>query len=51
MSKYGERYPNYGFEKHKGYPTKEHYEAIKKFGCLPIHRLSFLKKLEQIKMF
>ena len=34
-------YPEYGFAKHKGYPTKEHYEAIKKYGVLPIHRKSF----------
>ncbi|MBQ7125439.1 MAG: ribonuclease HII [Clostridia bacterium] len=34
-------YPEYGFAKHKGYPTKEHYEAIKKHGVLPIHRKSF----------
>jgi len=34
-------YPNYGFEKHKGYGTKAHIEAIKKFGYSPIHRKSF----------
>lgn len=34
-------YPEYGFAKHKGYPTKEHYDAIEKFGPLPIHRKSF----------
>ncbi len=38
------RYPEYGFEKHKGYPTKAHYEAIAAHGVLPIHRKSFLKK-------
>ena len=36
-----EKYPEYGFAKHKGYPTKEHYEAIKKFGITPDHRRSF----------
>lgn len=36
-------YPNYGFKKHKGYGTKEHIEAIKKFGICPIHRVSFTK--------
>ena len=52
MEKYGKKYPEYGFEKHKGYPTKAHYEAIEKHGLLPIHRLSFCKKnTEQIKMF
>ena len=38
-------YPHYGFEKHKGYGTKAHYEAIEKYGVCPIHRMSFLKKL------
>lgn len=35
------KYPQYGFLKHKGYPTKAHYEAIKKYGPCPVHRLSF----------
>ena len=38
-------YPHYGFEKHKGYGPKAHYEAIEKYGVCPIHRMSFLKKL------
>ncbi len=38
-------YPGYGFEKHKGYPTKAHYEAIRALGPCGIHRQSFLKKL------
>lgn len=38
-------YPNYGFELHKGYPTKRHYELLRQFGPCPIHRRSFLKKL------
>ena len=38
---YDKEYPEYGFVKHKGYPTAEHYEAIKKYGILPIHRKSF----------
>ena len=38
-------YPQYGFKKHKGYGTKEHMEAIKKFGICPIHRISFTKKI------
>jgi ribonuclease HII len=41
MQKYGEKYPQYGFEKHKGYGTKLHLEALKKFGACPIHRQSF----------
>jgi ribonuclease HII len=39
-------YPNYGFAQHKGYGTKQHYEAIKKHGITPIHRKTFLKKIE-----
>ncbi len=45
MRQEAERYPEYGFEKHKGYGTKAHYEAIRKYGPSPIHRLSFLKKM------
>ena len=41
MEKLHEIYPQYGFLKHKGYPTKEHYEAIKIYGPSPVHRLSF----------
>ncbi len=42
------KYPNYGFCNHKGYGTKEHIEAIKKFGYSPLHRKSFrLKALEK----
>ena len=39
------RYPGYGFEKHKGYPTKAHYEAIAALGPCALHRRSFLKTL------
>lgn len=39
------QYPEYGFAKHKGYGTKAHYEAINKYGILPVHRKSFLKNL------
>lgn len=41
------QYPEYGFAKHKGYGTKAHYEAIKKYGILPVHRRSFLKNLNE----
>lgn len=37
-------YPEYGFAKHKGYPTKAHYDAIRAHGPCPIHRMTFLKK-------
>ena len=45
MQEMSKTYPNFGFEKHKGYGTKLHYEMIEKFGTLPIHRKSFLKNL------
>lgn len=38
-------YPCYEFERHKGYPTKRHYELLRKYGPCDIHRRSFLKKL------
>lgn len=40
-----EKYPEYQFKKHKGYPTALHYEMIKEHGISPVHRLSFLKNL------
>ena len=40
-----ERYPQYGFEIHKGYGTKAHYAALAQYGPCPIHRRTFLKKL------
>ena len=43
MLQLAEEYPEYGFEKHKGYGTKAHYDALKKFGPCPTHRMSFLK--------
>lgn len=42
---FDKEYPEYGFAKHKGYGTKQHTEAILKYGITPIHRPSFLKKL------
>ena len=45
MTEYAEIYPEYGFEKHKGYGSKAHIEAIKKYGPCPIHRRSFLKNI------
>lgn len=38
-------FPEYGFEQHKGYGTKQHYEALRRFGPSPIHRPSFLRKM------
>lgn len=43
MKKYGEEFPQYGFEKHKGYGTKMHREAIKEFGVIDIHRKTWIK--------
>ncbi len=45
LLEYDKKYPEYNFKKHKGYGTKEHTEAILKYGPSEIHRLSFLKKL------
>lgn len=44
MCRFAEKYPGYGFEKHKGYGTRAHLDAIKERGLCPIHRKSFLKK-------
>ncbi|MBS7298061.1 MAG: ribonuclease HII [Eubacteriales bacterium] len=45
ITELAKEYPEYGFDKHKGYGTKAHTEAILKYGVLPIHRKSFLTKL------
>ncbi len=45
MTALAREYPQYGFEKHKGYGTKQHYAAIREFGPSPAHRMSFLKTL------
>ena len=45
ITEISEKYPEYGFEKHKGYGTKVHNEAILQYGPSPIHRKTFLKKL------
>ena len=47
MVEYGEKYPQWGFERHKGYPTRQHREAIAEHGLSPIHRRSFRLKLVQ----
>lgn len=41
MREYDAQYPQYGFAKHKGYPTKAHIEALHRYGVLPIHRRSY----------
>lgn len=45
MVAYAEEYPGYGFEKNKGYGTKQHYEGIARQGICPIHRKTFLKNV------
>ena len=44
MCELAEKYPGYGFEKHKGYPTRAHYEALGRLGPSEIHRVTFLRK-------
>lgn len=46
MREWDEIYPEYGFEKHKGYGTKMHIDAIKEYGLCPLHRLSFVKNIK-----
>lgn len=41
MIEYDAKYPGYGFAKHKGYPTADHKEALRRLGPCPIHRLTF----------
>ena len=41
MEELDKKYPMYGFRKHKGYPTKEHIEAIQKYGIIEEHRKTF----------
>lgn len=49
MEKMHRLYPEYGFDRHKGYGTKQHIEAIKVHGLSPIHRISFSQKFVQRK--
>jgi ribonuclease HII len=42
MADLGRQYPAYGFERHKGYGTREHVEAIRRYGMTPLHRQSFV---------
>ncbi|HBR08225.1 MAG TPA: ribonuclease HII [Clostridiales bacterium] len=45
MLEMAEKYPEYGFDRHKGYGTAEHYLVLRKIGPSEIHRMSFLKKI------
>lgn len=53
MMELDQKYPNYGFKKHKGYPTKAHLEALNEYGVLPCHRKSYgpVKEKLEIKLF
>jgi ribonuclease HII len=51
MVRYSWFYPDYGYEKHKGYPTKIHLAAIAEYGPSPIQRLSFVVKSLQPGLF
>lgn len=48
MKEYDCLYPEYGFAKHKGYPTKQHKEALKAYGITPIHRKTFQPVIDVI---
>lgn len=48
MREFAKLYPQYGFEKHKGYGTKAHIEALKEYGACPIHRRSFIKNFIKV---
>ena len=49
MEEVAEKYPEFGFEIHKGYGTKAHYAALTEHGATPIHRMTFLKKFYEHK--
>lgn len=49
MQAYAQEYPGYGFEKHSGYPTRAHLEAVKRLGVTPIHRKTFKGVKEHLK--
>jgi len=50
MDAYAEQYPEFDFATNKGYPTKSHQEAIRKFGCCPIHRRTFKGVREHLSL-
>ena len=49
MVEYDKQYPEYGFARHKGYGTKRHMEALRKYGATPIHRKSFRPVLDTLQ--
>ena len=51
MRRIAEEYPQYGWDHNMGYPTKEHYSAIERFGITPYHRKSFNLEHKQLSLF
>jgi ribonuclease HII len=53
METYDTLYPEYGFKQHKGYPTKQHRDALTKYGITPIHRLSYepVRLINQMSLY
>lgn len=51
MMRLHEEYPQYGWERNKGYPTREHRLAIRRYGLTPYHRLSFNHEKDQLELF
>ena len=51
MMRVAKEYPHYGWDKNKGYPTREHRLAIRQYGLTPYHRLSFNSSPEQLELF
>jgi ribonuclease HII len=51
MIAFSKEFPRYGFDRNKGYGTKEHIEAIENFGICPIHRKKFLRGINNVSLF
>jgi len=51
MTRLAAEYPGYGWERNKGYPTREHRAAVAKYGLTPYHRRSFNCKGDQLPLF
>ena len=51
MRRLAEEYPQYGWAKNKGYPTREHRLAVRRYGVTPYHRLTFNHELGQLELF
>lgn len=49
MVSFSKKYSQYGFERHKGYGTKDHFDNIQKYGICRLHRKSYLKNLQHTK--